>query len=129
MKGYYMRTREQILETKKRYRIKNKEKISKYNKTYNLNHKCSDEQARSKVIKRMGLTIEQYDELLTKQEYCCAICGTHQDKLKQKLSIDHNHDTLKIRGLLCNKCNRGIGLLNDSIVQLQKAIDYLNNNN
>jgi hypothetical protein len=53
----------------------------------------------------------------------CFIC----EKKDKKMCLDHNHKTKKIRGILCDSCNRGIGLLNDDIILLQKAIDYLKN--
>jgi hypothetical protein len=57
-----------------------------------------------------------------------AILRKHQNELKTALAIDHDHRTGKIRGLLCMKCNRGMGYLNDDINLLQKAIEHLKNN-
>lgn len=51
----------------------------------------------------------------------CAICGI----VKRKLDYDHDHKTNQFRGLLCQKCNHGIGMFNDDPILLQKAIDYL----
>lgn len=65
-----------------------------------------------------------YDELNLSQDGKCAIC----DKpctVNSVLSVDHCHETGKIRGLLCNKCNTGIGLLGDNIEGVQAALDYL----
>lgn len=59
------------------------------------------------------------------QAGCCAICGTHQDALKLTLAVDHNHDTGKVRGLLCNPCNAAIGRFKDSTSMLRAAIRYL----
>jgi hypothetical protein len=79
--------------------------------------------------KSYNITIAQYDEMLLKQNDCCAICKRHKSevtvKRKNHLCVDHNHSTGKIRGLLCDKCNRGIGLLCDSIDLLNNAIKYL----
>jgi hypothetical protein len=52
----------------------------------------------------------------------CAICGS-----TDRLVIDHCHSTMKLRGILCSKCNQGLGLFTDSIEKLQGAIDYLLN--
>lgn len=52
----------------------------------------------------------------------CMICGA-----QEKLVVDHNHNTDKVRGLLCNHCNRGLGHFRDNTETLLKAIDYLNN--
>jgi hypothetical protein len=63
------------------------------------------------------------------QDYSCAICGKHEDELGYKLRVDHNHDSGKVRGLLCNGCNTSLGHFGDSVDGLQKAIDYLNKTN
>lgn len=81
--------------------------------------------ARERSIKhRYGITYEDYMSLLKKQENKCAICEGHQQG-KDFFSIDHDHNTGKIRGLLCNNCNRGLGLLKDSSSILENAINYL----
>lgn len=61
---------------------------------------------------------------LNKQGGMCAICGT-EDSGKRGFCVDHNHVTGKLRGALCGKCNRGIGLLQDNHEIVQKAADYL----
>mgnify|MGYP006332005079 FL=1 len=69
---------------------------------------------------KYGLTQEQYDDL-QKSTNGCEICGTKQ----YTLSIDHDHVTKKVRGLLCPNCNRALGLFYDSVESLKKAINYL----
>ena len=70
-----------------------------------------------------------YSELLKTQFGKCAICGVDESDYRKesgkKFAIDHDHKTLKVRGLLCCKCNRGIGYLQDSIKNLESAIKYL----
>ena len=66
-----------------------------------------------------------HDFLLIKQEGCCAICGTREIDLNQRLAVDHNHTTSQTRGLLCHKCNMFIGLANDNVWILRSAIEYL----
>lgn len=68
-----------------------------------------------------GLSLEQYDELLEKQQHKCAICGT-LDNRGHPLCVDHNHSNGMVRGLLCHRCNQGIGLLDDNTV---RATRYL----
>ena len=67
--------------------------------------------------------------MFKEQNECCAICGKHKSELNMKrknnLCVDHCHETGRIRGLLCDKCNRGIGLLGDSLKNLKSAISYL----
>jgi Recombination endonuclease VII len=63
-------------------------------------------------------------ELLT-SNVTCQICGTGE----RRLVIDHDHDTMKIRGVLCHICNTGIGAFKDNPGLIQKAINYLENHN
>ncbi len=75
---------------------------------------------------KFGITVDQYNELLDKQNGCCAICGTDQPDSKHGVfSIDHCHSTGKIRGLLCQPCNKGLGLFRDNAESLKAAVAYL----
>ena len=79
-----------------------------------------------------GLGNKEYEEILESQNYGCAICGKREDTFlltigKTKLlAVDHDKETERIRGILCENCNRGIGLLKHDIEILKKAVDYLN---
>jgi hypothetical protein len=79
-----------------------------------------------------GITLEWYREKLKTQNGVCAICSKPETvKIKGKtiaMPVDHNHITGKARGLLCTKCNRGLGLFGDSQEILQNAILYLRDN-
>lgn len=74
-----------------------------------------------KLKKRYSITVDEYDALHAAQQGICAICKSETDKLV----VDHDHNTGKVRGLLCNTCNLGIGGLKDSPTILLSAIDYL----
>lgn len=76
--------------------------------------------------KKFGLSLEDYDAMMTKQDNRCAICGSYQTY--KKLAVDHDHKTGKVRGLLCNDCNIGIGYLKDNEQTLENAIEYLKRN-
>ena len=82
---------------------------------------------RSWLIKtRYGLTQEQYDTVLKSQNGLCAICGTDDPGSNRKnWCVDHDHKTGRIRGLLCNNCNRGIGLLKEDLFVFESAMVYL----
>ena len=86
---------------------------------------------RSKNLKqRFKLTTDAYDQQFIHQRGCCAICDKAETALDalgriKWLSVDHNHATGELRGLLCYKCNTGLGKLNDSIKVLESAIKYL----
>jgi hypothetical protein len=88
-------------------------------------------QARKSNLKScFGMSLEEYDLILISQNNVCAICEKKESaKWKDgrilNLSVDHCHKTGKIRGLLCQKCNRGIGYLDDDITIVNKALIYL----
>jgi hypothetical protein len=76
-------------------------------------------------VGRYDITIDELDELWSKQSGCCAICGEALDT--EKYRIDHDHTSGKVRGILCHSCNTGIGLLQDSPKILFNAMEYLKN--
>lgn len=77
---------------------------------------------------RTGIDIDKYNILLKKQNNKCKICNLTEKENKKRFSIDHCHTSGFIRGLLCNKCNQGLGYFKDNIELLTNAIIYLNNN-
>lgn len=93
------------------------DEISSYDRAWNLKRKY-------------GISVDEYDQLLVEQNGVCAICRSKEShvyksgKLKD-LSVDHCHSTGKVRGLLCVKCNRALGYLDDSIERINRAITYL----
>jgi hypothetical protein len=81
--------------------------------------------------RKYGISIEQYLALVDAQGNTCAVCKT-PDKTRGQASaehwcVDHNHQTGKVRGLLCHHCNRALGLLNDNVAHLTTAVQYLTN--
>ncbi len=70
-----------------------------------------------------GMTLEEYNLLKRTQKGLCAICG-RKDR-DRRLTVDHDHGSQKKRGLLCNKCNRALGLFRDDLEILKKAVLYL----
>ena len=66
-----------------------------------------------------------YLQLLDKQKGCCAICGLHELEHNGKLHVDHNHETGKVRGLLCTRCNTALGKFKESPTILESAVKYL----
>ena len=75
-------------------------------------------------IKRYGISVQDYQVLLKKQNSVCSICK-EVEKKKQHLSIDHSHFTQKVHGLLCDRCNRLLGLCQDNSAILIRAAEYL----
>lgn len=73
-----------------------------------------------------GMTIEQFEEMLTSQGGVCAICkGDSSNGKYRNLHVDHCHDTGKIRGILCNRCNSVLGYVEENIETLFNAANYL----
>jgi hypothetical protein len=66
----------------------------------------------------------EYDRLLAEQKNCCAFCGKHQSLMKKAFDVDHCHNTGRVRGLLCHKCNYSI-VKNHSEESLQRLAAYL----
>lgn len=75
--------------------------------------------------RRYGITIDQFEEMRLNQKCECGICGIDPYKLGEPLVVDHDHETGKVRELLCRQCNLAIGYARESIHTLQKAIKYL----
>lgn len=99
--------------------------VKVYNKVW---RKRTWKQIKDNYLKRQyGISQVQYQLMLMDQSSCCAICNTHQNELKRALAVDHCHKTNKVRGLLCDRCNRSLGLLKDSREILLKAADYVFN--
>lgn len=73
--------------------------------------------------KKYDISLEQYNQMVKNQGGLCWICEQESD-----LVVDHDHDTGKVRGLLCNLCNTSLGGFKDSISSLEKAIKYLQEN-
>lgn len=75
--------------------------------------------------KHYRIRLPEYEALYKAQKGNCACCGQHETSFKRNLHVDHDHETGRIRGLLCTQCNPGIGYFQDSIERLQLAIAYL----
>ncbi len=79
---------------------------------------------RQHLKRSYNISIEQYDMLFKSQHGVCAICSM-PPRDSRKLVVDHDHETNKIRGLLCDKCNFMLGLSGESASVLQEGINYL----
>lgn len=89
-------------------RLKKLEDDRKY---YSKNHdEIRDQQVNARLIKRYGITIDEYNQKFDEQGGCCCICGKPH-KAKKRMHVDHNHLTGKVRGLLCYTCNSHLGIL------------------
>jgi hypothetical protein len=71
--------------------------------------------------KLYGITIDDYEHMYRTQDGKCAICFERFEKL----DVDHNHQTTKVRALLCKSCNLALGLMKDNTLRLRSAATYL----
>lgn len=119
---------ERAKQLQQEYRERNKARLNASRKaSYEANRESELLQRRASKIKSYGITPDQFEVMLKEQGGTCAICHTDKPTLNGKGSfrIDHCHTTGKVRGLLCNKCNAGLGMFSDKIEMLNRAIAYL----
>lgn len=127
VKEYRRRNREACRKSHRKWRAKNPKKVKQSaKKSYRRNIK----NRRNYNLKKLcGITLDEYDCIFEQQNGVCAICGKVEMQKNQygirRLSADHNHATGKMRGLLCNNCNRFIGFCEESVEILEKTIRYL----
>lgn len=98
------------LEANRKWQSSNRSKVKQINRRAHL--------------KQYGLTEEAYASMLSEQHGRCAVCR-QEESVKEVLSVDHCHTTGTVRGLLCSRCNTGLGLFSDNPDILRKAVEYL----
>lgn len=78
---------------------------------------------------KYGITLEQYNEMLERQNGVCAICEQDETRtargIIRSLAVDHDHETGEVRGLLCASCNQILGFARDNPEVLRSAATYL----
>lgn len=76
---------------------------------------------------KFNLSLEKYAAMVVQQNGGCAICGTLEEKAGRfgVFDVDHDHETGIVRGLLCSRCNRGIGVFSDNVELVRRAFEYL----
>ena len=111
---------EVVKERRLSWRQRNKEHIRAYQRKSN----------RRVVLRKYGMTVEEYNLLFESQGGLCGICKKPESENHGvKLSVDHDHHTDKVRALLCLDCNSLLGFAKDSILILESAIRYLEEHN
>jgi hypothetical protein len=128
-KAHYEAHKDEYLARSKKYYEDHKEEVKARNRAYNKAHReeintrenARPVRQRARNIKaRYGLSLAEFETIKDKQRGVCAVCGC-----TRKLLVDHCHTTGRVRGLLCQKCNTGIGFLGDDLNGLTKAVQYL----
>lgn len=123
-KRWQLENSEKVKAQKKLWAENNPEKLAAYRDAI-----TPEQQRQYKVKASYGLSWIQYQELYSAFNGQCAICKKELALVKhstiETASVDHNHKTGEVRGILCRSCNRGIGYLNDSPERLIRAAEYL----
>lgn len=126
---------EKFINSVKKYREANKEKISKRMKIYYLKNK---EKRLQRGWKQKGILSRKTGKYFTREEYnqrvlecsgVCQICKSYPSTYKKGLVVDHNHETGFFRDVLCSYCNTAIAFLKEDPKILQSAIEYLKKHN
>jgi hypothetical protein len=105
------------------YYRKNKPRLKEYKRRY---YQKNVARWRQKRIEKFGITVSDYEAMLRDQNYRCILCGSEEWECRDDvLAIDHDHKTGKVRGLLCNSCNLGLGHFRDNPDLLERAQNYL----
>ena len=113
---------------KRHYRENKKRILKKQLKYYNKIRRTRDyitTRKNRKLIKEFGITLSEYLDMCKAQDGKCFICQLIPRGRRKVLFVDHDHKTGKVRGLLCYKCNMGLGYFKDSAISLRRAISYL----
>lgn len=122
-KEYYERNKEKLKEYRTNWYYENRELGLERSKKW---AKSNKDRRKHNLLKSMyNITLDDYNKMFEDQNGCCKICEKHQSELNKPLFVDHCHTTGKVRGLLCSKCNLGIGYADDSVNILKNMIKYL----
>jgi hypothetical protein len=112
-------------EYQREWRASNSDYAKEYDKKYRINY---EERRRDlSYMRRYGISLEEYNQRFIVQNGKCAICSKSQMEFKRRFHVDHDHETGKVRGLLCENCNHMLGHVFDNITILESAIIYLQN--
>lgn len=119
---------ERMVELQVNHRLANPELlIARSREWYAANKPRAAAQSRKQKLKTYGLTEIQYQAMLAAQDGKCAICGSAHGLASKMypLYVDHCHATGRVRGLLCQRCNAGLGMFQDRKDLIDKAALYL----
>jgi hypothetical protein len=91
------------------------------------NHSGASNRQDNILQKQYGISLEDYESMLLRQDYKCRICEIPEDRFVGSFHVDHSHISGKVRGLLCPSCNHAIGMFDDDISKLRRARQYMSN--
>ena len=128
-RAYYEANRDVLLAKSKAWRAANPERLAAYRQQHRLTH--ADRIADSKLRRSKGIGLAGYGALLAAQDGVCAICGSpetaraNNGRSRRFLSVDHDHEAGHVRGLICARCNTGLGAFGDDAARIDAAARYL----
>jgi hypothetical protein len=108
---------------------KNKERAKLSQKKWRADPKNKRANLSSRYKAKYGITLDTYEEMLASQDNKCYLCGNEENYNGKPLYVDHCHTSGKIRKLLCQHCNTGLGMFRDNPELLIKAADYVKEHN
>lgn len=108
--------------SRRRWRLNNPERNRELQGRYRKEN--PDVYRNAQLKHRYGITLDDFNKLMWKQQGKCAICRSEPEEGKN-LHVDHCHETGKVRGLLCRKCNQALGLIEDEPEILERMSQYL----
>ncbi|MGH8986882.1 MAG: endonuclease VII domain-containing protein [Acidimicrobiia bacterium] len=120
-KAWYAANREREIERVVAWQQQNREYYNQRQREYRREHREAERLGH--LRRTFGLTLEDYELLLAPQLGGCAICGEAPGKIS--LHVDHDHESGEVRGLLCFRCNGGLGQFKEQPTRLLRAADYL----
>jgi len=125
LKGYHERTREERSQKAANHYQQNREAVLARNKEWREKNKGRHHAAvrDAQRLRLYGVTREQYDNILASQGGVCALCGAPPPR-NAELCLDHCHDSSRVRGILCQRCNKALHALEDP-KWVQRAQAYL----
>lgn len=120
---WYEKNKGKAVQQSTAWRLKNRDRYRQWQKEYAKREALKIMNTR---LGKYGITLKDYDELLSLQNNACGCCGSKESGNRTgRFCVDHDHLTGKVRGLLCTSCNLGIGMLGDDLHSLLNAINYI----
>lgn len=126
--GRYASIREREIARTKAWQLANRDRHLATQRARRQRPEVKARERNAHLTRKFGITSATFDELLVAQGGVCAICG-RPPREDISLHVDHEHETGRVRGLLCFRCNNALGDFDDDPVLLRHAIEYLARSN
>lgn len=121
VKKYWEKNKKRLYDKNVEWKERNRDKVRAYGRDWARKNPIKNLKTRLRIT--FGITLERFEEMLRSQNGLCAICFLPSKN--KRLAVDHCHRTKKVRALLCDPCNRAIGLFKEDPIRMANAIEYL----